>query len=139
MERAWLALPVTNRLLPTVEIIEGMLEPELRLATWSARRPPQPVVDGAFESEACHCSCWSRCENRLCGRAVFVVLYRVGVIGATSVPTFVTTARLLAFHIACRPLAAPSAGCRPRVAVPVLSTSGSRLACGSAICGRAAA
>src|SRR5260370_34380353 len=56
---------------------------------------PAPAVCVAPLREAfCHSSCWSGCENRFVG-TVAPCWYAVLVVGATSVPTFVTRATAL--------------------------------------------
>jgi hypothetical protein len=105
------AAPVTNRLLPPVEIMDGTLELTFAAANWSASRPPQPLFDAdVLEIEACHWCCWSICEKRLSGFGVVVDRYWALVSGWTSVPTFATTARLPADHSDCSPR---RAGCSP--------------------------
>ena len=56
--RACEAAPVTNRLLPPVEIIGGTLELTFREASASDSRPPQPLFDDeVLEIDACHWCC----------------------------------------------------------------------------------
>ncbi len=51
------AAPVTNRLLPPVEIIAGTVALTLSELSASDNRPPHPVLEDVVEIDACHSCC----------------------------------------------------------------------------------
>ena len=101
----------------------------------SATRPSQPVVEARVGRPVCQDDCWSEWENRPSGVWTVRFLYWVSVVGQASVPTLATMAQRPASNSG---RIGASAGLRPSCGpVKPLSDSGSSVACGSAIAGRA--
>src|SRR3954471_24539871 len=102
-------------------------------------RPPQPELAPSGD-DACQYDCWSLCENSLGGSGTDPARYCALVVGATSVPTFSSTAILPASNSGSSGASAgASAYCTPPGrAVAGLSSVGARVARAIARLGRIA-
>src|SRR5580700_8947829 len=83
-------IPVEKIVLPATDRIGGNSALLLNVAvTLSATFPAQPAFGRPLSCVVCHWFCWSECENKFCGRLLWL-WYCCRVVGCTSVPTLLS-------------------------------------------------